>query len=149
MKKLVTISLLFLSLSIAIVACNDNAGKTDNTAENKALKDSLEAIKVLDTVAHMPEVIDRKKLIEGNSQGQRKLSSWIVEKPGRHPFYLIAVEEDSGRTENALHFNFHVYPDSMRVLFYDILNEREIPLEEFVYSPEGQSYLLSNSIFVD
>jgi hypothetical protein len=128
MKKLVSISLLLFSLGIIIVACNDNASKMDNTAENKALKDSLEAVKALDTVLHMPEVIDRKKLIESNSQGQRKISSWIVEKPGKHPYYLIAVGEDSG---NSIHFNFHVYPDSMRVLFYDPLNEREIPLEEW------------------
>lgn len=132
MNKLFTISLFFFSLGIAIVACNDNnTSNTDNTAENKALKDSLEAVKALDTVLHMPEVIDRKKLIEGNSQGQRKLSSWIAEKPGKHPFYWIAVGEDSGNTENGIHFNFHVCPDSMRILFYDLLNKREIPLEEW------------------
>jgi hypothetical protein len=132
MKKLFSINLLLFSLGIAIVACNDNAGNTDNVAENKALKDSLEAIKALDTVLHMPEVIDREKLIESNSQGQRKLSSWIVEKPGSgHAFYLIAVGEDSGNIENGLHFNFHVYPDSMRIMFYDVLNERETSLEEW------------------
>jgi hypothetical protein len=131
MKKFLTTSLLLFSVGIIIVACNDNAGNTDNTAENKALKDSLEAVKALDTVLHIPEVIDRKKLIEGNSNGQRKLSSWIVEKPGKHPFYLIAVGEDSANTENNLHFNFHVYPDSMRIMFYDVLNERETSLEEW------------------
>ncbi len=110
-------------VGILTFSCND---KVENTVESKALKDSLEAIKVLDIVSHMPEVIDRKKIIEDNSNGGRKLSVWIVEKPGRSPYYSIAVGEDAGNTESGQHFNFHVYPDSMRVLFYDMLNEREI-----------------------
>jgi hypothetical protein len=62
--------------------------------------------------------------------GKWRCRIWVAGKPDDRKFYWIAVGEGYRKNE-VTHFNFHVYPDSTRILFYDIINEREMPLEKW------------------
>jgi len=137
-KNTITTTFFFL-FWILLLACQENEDvfkgkKPDSTAIlSKFQKDSLEAVlqqKMIDTVSKLPFVKERTKLIETNSRGNRHVRIWVAGKPDARKFYWIAVGEGFGKNE-VTHFNFHVYPDPSRILFYDVLNEREIPLDEW------------------
>jgi len=139
MQKITIPTTFFLLFCILLLACHENGdtlkgNKPDSTVIlSKFQKDSLEAVleqKMIDTVSKLPDVKARSKLIETNSLGNRHLRIWVAGKPDAQKFYWIAVGEGHGKNE-VTHFNFHVYPDSTRILFYDVINEREMPLEEW------------------
>lgn len=139
MQKNTLTTTFYLLLGILLFSCQGNGNalkksKPDSTIIlSKFQKDSLEAVlekKVLDTVSKLADVKKRRRLIETNSMRNRHLRIWVAEKPETRKFYWIAVGEGYGKKE-VTHFNFHVYPDPIRIFFYDIINEREIPLQEW------------------
>ena len=57
---------------------------------------------------------------------------WVEETPKQpdQNYYWIKVGEDNG-INLVTHFNFYVYPDSMRIMYYDTANDSEVTLEKW------------------
>jgi hypothetical protein len=84
--------------------------------------------KITDTIFKLEKVKQRSNYIDQQTKGKRHLQLWIAETPKlNQPYYYIQVGEDNG-TNFVTHFNFNIYPDSMRIMFYDIRTEKEITL---------------------
>ena len=83
----------------------------------------------MDAVATLPEVKEWGKYLEQQTQGARhmKLWSWGTPKPDA-PYYWIKVGEDNGMSLVA-QFNFYVYPESGRIMYYDVVEGERITLE--------------------
>lgn len=100
---------------------------------NKSKQDTLVAFsqlesKMIDTIFQLKEVKDREEYIEQQTKGARHLQIWIAAKPtATNSYYWVKVGEDNG-TNFVTHYNFHVYPKAMRILFIDMQEDQEIPL---------------------
>ena len=87
--------------------------------------------KIIDTIFQLKEIRDRQKYIEQQTKGARHLQIWIADKPNlTNKYYWIKVGEDNG-TNLVKHFNFDVYPDSMRIMFFDTQDDKEITLKDW------------------
>ena len=87
--------------------------------------------KIIDTIFKLAEVKERAKYIEQQTKGKRHLIIWVENTPGSdNQYYWIKVGEDNGMNF-VTHFNFYVYPDSMRIMYFDINNDKEIGLAEW------------------
>ena len=88
--------------------------------------------KIIDTIFKLEEVKEKAKYIEGETKGERHLNIWFADTANLpdHKFYWIKVGEDNG-TNLVTHFNFHVYPNSMRIMFLNVINNKEITLKEW------------------
>lgn len=86
---------------------------------------------IIDTIFQLKEIKDRQKYIEQQTKGERHLQIWVADKPNlTNKYYWIKVGEDNG-TNLITHFNFDVYPDSMRIMFFDTQDGKEISLKEW------------------
>ena len=87
--------------------------------------------KIIDTIFKLKEIKDRQKYIDQQTKGARHLQIWIADKPNlTNKYYWIQVGEDNG-TNIVTHFNFDVYPDSMRIMFFDTQDDKEITLRDW------------------
>ena len=87
--------------------------------------------KIVDTIFQLKEIKERQKYIKQQTKGSRNLQIWIADKPNlTNKYYYIQVGEDN-RTNYVTHFNFYVYPDSMRIMFLDTKEDEEITLNEW------------------
>lgn len=130
-----------------VTACNDPEAATakdekqtdtleDQPATTTSPKDTIPAVsplqnRILDTIAKLPEVVKRQQYIEEQTKGERHLTIWISGEPNATSnYYWVNAGEDNG-TNLVTHFNFWVYPDSMRILYYDTPNDTAITLEDW------------------
>ncbi|HTM65775.1 MAG TPA: hypothetical protein VL093_05625 [Flavipsychrobacter sp.] len=144
--------LVLIFLFYALLACNpsrkpsDNLKKADTTkgdlsqpqsvvstkiATSSTNKEGVEE-KIFDTIFKLPEVEERARYIEKQTKGTRNLKIWIADTPTLpdRRYYWIKVGEDNG-TNLVTHFNFHVYPDSMRIIYFDIESDSELTLDKW------------------
>ena len=100
--------------------------KGDSLNENEAEEN------IVDTIFNLPEVIKRAKYIEQRTKGKRHLKVWIEDTPHLRDrkYYWVKVGEDNG-SSLVTHFNFYVYPDSMRIMYYDIDSDKQLTLFEW------------------
>lgn len=85
---------------------------------------------VTEAIAALPEVKERARYIEEQSNHARHLAIWGAEEliTSDANIYWVKVGEDNG-TNLVTHFNFIVYYDKMRIMFYDVAADKEIGLE--------------------
>jgi hypothetical protein len=88
--------------------------------------------KIIDTIFKLKEVKERAKYVEQQTRGERRLKVWVEDTPNLrdHKYYWIKVGEDNG-TNLVTHFNFYVYPDSMRIMYYDITSDSVLTLNKW------------------
>ncbi len=86
---------------------------------------------VIDTIMALQEVKQRAHFIENETKEKRHLAVFIASEPDSvNSYYWIKVGEDNGDAF-ATHFNFFVYPDSMCIMYYDVVEDAEVSLEEW------------------
>ena len=104
---------------------------TDKNQQNTSLELSDLENKIIDTIFKLKEIKDRQKYIEHQTKGVRHLQIWIADKPNlTTKYYWIQVGEDNG-LNFVTHFNFDVYPDSMRIMFFDKQDDKEVTLMDW------------------
>jgi hypothetical protein len=87
--------------------------------------------KIIDTIFKLLEVKEREKYIEEQTKGKRHLKIWVADTPNlTDKYYLIKVGEDNG-ISLVTHFNFFVYPDSLRIMYYDTMKDTLIKLDDW------------------
>ncbi len=137
-------TLTFFSLLLfGLLSCNQTSNSSDNLKKVDTVKnnnvgltstdkqiDSIIEEKVIDTIFKLTEVKKRTNYIEQQTNGERHLKIWVADTPNLpdKKYYWIKVGEDNG-TSLVTHFNFYVYPDSMRIMYYDINDDKEIGLD--------------------
>ena len=111
---------------------------SDKQTDSVTRKDDIEE-KVIDTIFKLTEVKQRASYIEQQTKGARHLKVWTESSPDlpERKFYWMKVGEDNG-TNLVTHFNFYVYPNSMRIMYYDINDDKEMTLEAWRKQPNGQ-----------
>ena len=108
-----------------------NSDKSTKIVDSSINSDSVED-KIIDTIFKLREVKQEAKYIEKQTEGTRHLIVLIADTPHfpDKKYYWVRVSEDAG-THLATYFHFYVYPDSMRIMYYDVVNDREITLSEW------------------
>ena len=85
--------------------------------------------KIIDTIISLKEVKAQALYVLKQTKGTRHLQYSIWQKPTKKkPYYWVKVMEDNGSTYYT-HFNFYVYPGSLRIKYLDTMNDRAIDLE--------------------
>jgi hypothetical protein len=88
-------------------------------------------LQIVDTILALPEVKERADYIEKETKGKRQLIVLIAAEPDSiNNYYWVKAGEDNG-LNFATHFHFFVYPDSMRIMHYDVVEDAELGLEEW------------------
>lgn len=91
--------------------------------------------KVMDIVWQIREVQELDATIRKKSGNKRGISTFINGEPSDdQEYYSVSVAEDNG-SAMATYFQFHVYPD-FSVRYYDVVEDREITLQEWRDSKE-------------
>ncbi len=142
-------------LQFALFACNQTSKQTDNVnkiettkgettksvfinsnnssknADSSINKDEAE-VKMINAIFKLTEVKERAKYIEEQTNGKRHLKIWVGSRPHMpdQKYYWIKAGEDNG-SNLVTHFNFYVYPDSMRIMYYNTESDSEIPLNKW------------------
>jgi len=98
--------------------------KIDSSINSKNIED-----KIIDTIFNLPEIKELANYIENQTKGKRHLKVWVSDTPNLsdHKYYWIKVGEDNG-TNLVTHLNFYVYPDSMRIMYYDTQSDNILTL---------------------
>jgi hypothetical protein len=99
----------------------------DSTVNNNDIEE-----KIIDTIFKLTEVKERAKYIDQQTKGKRHLKVWVEDTPKLpdQKYFWIKVGEDNG-TNLVTHFNFYVYPGSMRIMYYDIQADSAITLDNW------------------
>lgn len=93
--------------------------------------------KVMDIVWQIREVQELDATIRKKSGNKRGISTFINGEPSDdQEYYSVSVAEDNG-SAMATYFQFHVYPD-FSVRYYDVVEDREITLQEWRDSKDDQ-----------
>lgn len=101
--------------------------KVDSLISNEDVED-----KIIDTIFKLKDVKERAKYIEEQTKGKRHLKIWVADLPNlpNQKYYWIKAGEDNG-TNLVTHFNFYVYLDSMRIMYYDTQSDCELTLSKW------------------
>lgn len=88
--------------------------------------------KIIDTIFSLTEVKKRAKYIEEETKGERHMKVWVAESPNfpAQKYYWIKVGEDNGMNL-VTHFNFYVFPDSMKIMYYDSISDSIMTIKEW------------------
>ena len=115
---------IYLVLISFFYLTNQMIGQTNQ----EIVKDSTDA-SIIDVIWNLKEVQERNEYVIKNSNGKRRLVVFIYKKPKKNEneYYWIKVVEDNGTTLYT-HYNFFVYPQDMRVTYFDTSNNKEIEL---------------------
>ena len=149
------------SLLLVLFACNQTSKQSDNVKTTDSTKvDTAKTViaksavstkkadrsisneevenKIIDTIFKLTEVKERAKYIEEQTKGRRHLKIWVADTPNLsdQKYYWIKAGEDNG-TNLVTHFNFYVYPDSMRIMYLNTLDDKELTLEEWRKTRNG------------
>jgi hypothetical protein len=121
--------MIFSLLNWNHASCQSKPG--DKSTRGSGKNNSLEE-KIIDTIFKLSEVKERAKYIEQQTKGKRRLHIWIEDTPqsSGQKYYWVKAGEDNG-TALVTHFNFYVYPDSMRIMYYDITKDKEFTLSQW------------------
>lgn len=94
-------------------------------------KDSTAEGKALDLVSDLVEVEDVRMMVDKMTNGENHVKLVVMGMPEpKDPYYLIKVMEDNGESL-VTHFSFKVSPDSSKIYFYDVIEDRAVPLESW------------------
>ena len=86
---------------------------------------------IIDTISKLKPVIERMHYVDAESKGKRQLKFIIWRKPTKSsPFFWVKVMEDNGISYYT-HFNFYVYPKTMKINFYDTFNNKTLDLDKW------------------
>ncbi len=121
-------------LLLILFGCNQPASQSESvTISNttKLLQNEIQE-KIIDTIFKLAEVKKRAVQIEEQTKGERNLKIWIVgdSTTGEQKYTWVKVGEDNG-VSFVTHFNFHVYPPDMQIMFYETQNDTELSLSEW------------------
>ncbi|MEO6523462.1 MAG: hypothetical protein ABIN91_17390 [Mucilaginibacter sp.] len=120
--------LLFVVVLLTIIIVNSN-GQT----KKKPVVDKLSKLKIriLDTIAHLPEVKKRMQYVERVTHNKRHLQVILYQKPSKKEnYYWVTVMEDNGMSYYT-HFNFFVNPKTLLIKYSDTSIDDMITLEEW------------------
>ena len=120
-----------LKTSHSIKASIEDSTASTKNADSLIGNDGVED-KIIDTIFKLTEVKERGRYIRTQTKDNTHLKVWIEDMPDLrgHKYYWIKVGEDNG-ISLVTHFNFFVYPDSMRIMYYDTRNDREMTLAKW------------------
>lgn len=135
LRNLCPLSRLIL-LTILLASCHSNSNQNGNENVNQLpdtviiKSDVVVEDKIIDTLFQLPEISARATLIEEQTHGNRHLKIWIADQPHPpdQPYYWVKAGEDNG-VSFVSHFNFFVYPDPIRIMYFDTRNDRVMTLE--------------------
>ena len=147
---------ILIILLLILFACNQTAKQPDNikkidTAKidttrtasinsiastkkaNGSIKNKDIEAKIIDTIFKLTEVTERAKYIDEQTKGKRHLKIWVADTPNSpdHKYYWIKAGEDNG-TNLVTHFNFYVYPDSMRIMYFDTQTNSVLTINKWI-----------------
>jgi len=110
-----------------IINSTASTKKADSSINNEDIED-----KIIDTIFKLTEVKERAKYIDEQTKGKRHLKIWVADTPNLpdQKYYWIKAGEDNG-TNLVTHFNFYVYPDSMRIMYYDAQSDSVLTLNKW------------------
>jgi len=134
-NKFITDSWLYIDSLTRILyeydVVNDSLIKWQNDATKPLGKEDVEE-KIIDSIFKLPEIIKRAKYIEQETKGKRHLKVWVSDIPHLpdQKYYWVKAGEDNG-SSLVTHFSFYVYADSMRIMYYDINDDKELTLSEW------------------
>lgn len=137
---------MILGFHIQFIMCACNTETAPNAASHNKPAKSLPAMQsvsvqaavsvpdeevLIDTIFHLKEVIERSQYIHTQTNGERNLKVWVAEPPAdQNGYYWIKAGEDNG-TELVTHFNFKVYTQPLRILYYDVISDEDWTLDEW------------------
>jgi lipopolysaccharide export LptBFGC system permease protein LptF len=150
MKVCKYLTLVFFCIQFVLTSCNQNSNslsktiKTDtsNTSIAKRTSENTNSIsayfrdnekenKIIDTIYELKEVKNWQKYLEKETKGKGHLQIWIADTPiVSRPSYLVQVGEDNGYSL-VVHFNFIVYPDPIRIMYLNTINDDTLTLEQW------------------
>ena len=114
-----------------VVGVKDSRELESNNIQDTSYQLSDRENKIIDSLFQLKEIKERQKYIEEQTKGARHLKIWIAAEPDQtNKYYWIKAGEDNG-TSLVTHFNFYVYPDSTRIMYYDVVDDKEISLKEW------------------
>ena len=124
--KLLRVFQLFCFLFI--LSCNQNSLELKAELINQADVKK----KIIDTIFSLPEVKQRAAFIFNQTNGGRSMKVWIEDTPSisAKEYYWVKAGEDNG-IKLVTHYNFFVYPESMKIMLYDSKTNKELPLERW------------------
>lgn len=123
---------------ISVDTSNSLRQDPQNKLDTKAGKGTDDA-KIYDIISALPEVKERAKYIEKETNGDRHLQIMIykTQKELEREYYWVKAGEDNG-TNFVTHFNFYVYPYNkirFEIKHYDTVNDSVIDLETWRKQP--------------
>lgn len=135
MKYIYTFTIFFVFFS-----CNspEKMEQTETSENEKA--DSITEVKpeiseedkCISLVDTLPEINSLAEEIENNSNEKNHLTIWVAAKPSetKIKYYWVKVGEENRDNITTL-LNFYVDPRHEEVLYYDVVNDTLITLEEW------------------
>ncbi len=123
--------------STITISCNKSNIKNNEETESNSLSqlkqqesDSVNEERIYKLIYNLPEVVERAKYIEKETQGKRHLVIMIAEKPKEKTqnYYWVKVGENL-ETNFVTHYNFYVYKEKYEIKYYDTVNDTIINLE--------------------
>lgn len=147
LAKSIINSFLFLIFIAFIASCNNEGAVRLNTGDKIKKIDSEEYLKrtnygddrvvldiedkIIDKIFELPEVKERAAYIKKETKGKRNLELWFAARPDENtPYYWVKAGEDNGMSL-VTHFDFYVYPKTMTVKFYDVVENKVLSLAEW------------------
>lgn len=132
-------SLVLLTFSIILIACGQKKSSNDivhaqksDTTEQKPKINISEEDKCISLVDTLPEIFSLRNNIEITTKNLNSMVIWVYANPSetKIKYYWVKVGEDN-RDNIATIYNFYVDPKLEEVLFYDVVNDNLITLEEW------------------
>jgi hypothetical protein len=147
LPKSIINSFSFLIFIAFLASCNNDGAVRQNTGDKTIKIDNVEYLKrtnygderevldiedkIIDKIFELPEVKERAAYIIKETKGERYLEIWIAARPDEDiPYYWIKAGEDNGMSL-VTHFDFYVYPKTMTVKFYDVVENKVLSLAEW------------------
>ncbi len=146
MKKI----LLFISICLIVVSCGNKRAHDKSTPNDSTSLKSNDTSKVdtfqtkkdlenqvMDAVFSLPEVIENGNYLEKETKGKRHQLGMFAETPDDNgkDLYIVKIGEDNGDAF-VPHFTFYVYVPSLKIKYYDPIQDEIISLEEWRKQPK-------------
>ena len=138
---------LFFLVLFILQACKCGNENPEEGEKAKAIKDSSQAgdtrdlpvdsieiqeeeKKIIDTIFKLAEVQEMQKYIDKQTAGKRGLQIFIADTPTTsNSYYSVKVAENNG-SNLVTHFIFFVYPSPIKIMYFDVVTDKEMTLEE-------------------
>lgn len=108
------------------------------------VKSEQEEDAILQAVSKLPEVLARQTHVHKESAGKRKVMIMIFQTPAQldEKYYWVKVIENNG-TNLVTHFNFYVYPKSLKIKYLDVAVNEVMSLKQWRQAQENKSKVKS------